>query len=351
MKDMNRSAKKEQARLDALYQFDILDTEPEQDYNDIVGLAAELCVTPMALISFVDHDRQWFKASLGLGLSEISREVSLCAYAIQQSDILVVPDTLEDVRFSQNPLITLAPGIRFYAGVPLTTGDGHSLGTLCVLDNRPRMLRANQIAGLRALGRQVMKQLVFRQHVKELGRQKALLEDQSKQLHFTNRKLQQLEAEIQNNVDEISALKGNLESQESRYRELVENAEHIVRVERAGGTDSPVELDLDRYAEGDAEFKHKQSQLFLANIRELQESVRYAIQQRDNEHFRRIVHKNKMAIKLVIAPQFATAVQRIGALLEQNSTPLQEFQSAEKEFDQWCQRITKAVSSQNSEPN
>ena len=153
---------REQRRLDALDSYKILDTAPEAAFDDIVTIASEICDVPMALISLVDSKRQWFKAAVGLEVSETPREVAFCAHAIQQESTFIVSDAAADERFSANPLVTGNPNLRFYAGTPLQTPDGEALGTLCVLDTRPRNLTPHQDSALQALGRLVMQQLEFR---------------------------------------------------------------------------------------------------------------------------------------------------------------------------------------------
>lgn len=155
-------------RLAALDRYAILDTKAEEAFGEIVQLASSFCNAPIALISLIDANRQWFKARVGLDVSETSRDVSFCGHAICANDeVFVIPDTHEDARFADNPLVTGDPRIRFYAGAPLTTADGYKLGTLCVIDRRPRVLEDQQRTALSALARQVMVQLELRRQITE----------------------------------------------------------------------------------------------------------------------------------------------------------------------------------------
>jgi GAF domain-containing protein len=158
----------ESKRLKVLWQYEVLDTVPEEVFDDLTELAARICEAPIALISLVDEKRQWFKAKVGVSISETSRELSFCAYAITQSDLFIVPDATQDKRFANNPLVTADPKIRFYAGAPLITPDGHALGTLCVIDKVPRELRPEQKQALRILARHVVTQLELRRRSCEL---------------------------------------------------------------------------------------------------------------------------------------------------------------------------------------
>lgn len=160
----------ESERLDALRQYDVLDTPPEPEFDALAALAAGICGAPISLITLLDADRQWIKARCGADIAQTPREMAFCAHAILQPDVFVIPDAREDRRFSENPMVTQAPHIRFYAGAPLVTGSGHALGTLCVLDHVPRSLSAEQRQALRALSQQVVAQLELRRAQSRLDR-------------------------------------------------------------------------------------------------------------------------------------------------------------------------------------
>jgi GAF domain-containing protein len=155
----------EGARLEALRQFKVLDTEPEEAFDDITRLACYVCQTPTALITFVDADRQWFKSRVNCVPQETSRDISFCAHAILQPGQMVVRDTLDDERFRDNPFVLSQPYIRFYAGSPLTSAEGFKLGTLCVLDSVPRVLFSDQADALQMLSNQVTALLGMRRTV------------------------------------------------------------------------------------------------------------------------------------------------------------------------------------------
>ena len=158
----------EQKRLKVLWQYEVLDTVPEELFDDLTELAARICEAPIALISLVDEKRQWFKSKVGTDVKETSRDVSFCAHAIKQAELFIVPDAAQDKRFANNPLVTSDPKIRFYAGAPLITADGYALGTLCVIDKVPRELRSDQKQALLILARHVVSQLELRRRSREL---------------------------------------------------------------------------------------------------------------------------------------------------------------------------------------
>jgi signal transduction histidine kinase len=199
----------EESRIEELRKYDILDTLTETEYEDITKLASILCNAPVALISFVDSDRQWFKSAHGIDISETPREFSFCAHAIMEPDtIMIVEDSRLDVRFKDNPYVTGEPDIVFYAGMPLVTTNGHSLGTVCVLDTEPRVLNATQIEALESLSRQVMTLLNARKVNFELHAAKKQMEADIKLREtFT----EELERQVIERTEKIAIQNADLE--------------------------------------------------------------------------------------------------------------------------------------------
>lgn len=185
--------KNEEARIIALEKYAILDTDPELAFDDLTLLASFVCKTPIAAISLIDEQRQWFKSRVGLSVSETSRDIAFCSSAILQTEIFVVPDALADERFRNNPLVISEPHIRFYAGAPLITEDGFALGTLCVVDQKPRELAPEQKEALQALSRLVLAQLEFRRNLILL---KEALNDRTKDEHERQAECQKVQATL-----------------------------------------------------------------------------------------------------------------------------------------------------------
>lgn len=160
---MNLKLDHEEARQHALERLKLVNTAEEQAYDDITRLAADVCGTPIALISLTDNHRQWFKSRMGLQVREMPRENSFCSHALNTPhSMLIIPDASTDERFVNHPLVTGEPKIRFYAGAPLLTRDGHMLGALCVVDTKPRELDASQMEELQFLAQQVLVMLESR---------------------------------------------------------------------------------------------------------------------------------------------------------------------------------------------
>lgn len=160
---MNFKVEGEKVRQHALDRLQVLNTPEEQAYDDITRLAADVCGTPIALISLTDNHRQWFKSRVGLQAREMPRENSFCEHALKTPHcMLIIPDASADERFNNHPLVTGDPKIRFYAGAPLLTREGHMLGALCVVDTRPRELEAGQMADLQFMAQQVLVMLESR---------------------------------------------------------------------------------------------------------------------------------------------------------------------------------------------
>ncbi len=173
----------EQERLHNLYSYELLDTLPEKDYDDITKLASFICNTPVSLITLVDKDRQWMKSVHGIALEETLREHAFCAHAIlQPNEVMVISDAEKDKRFSDNPLVTGDPHILFYAGVPLLSEEGYAIGSLCVIDRKPGNLNGSQREALKTLANQTMRLMQLHKKTKELLHSRQLLQEVNAEL-------------------------------------------------------------------------------------------------------------------------------------------------------------------------
>ena len=173
----------EKQRVEELKSYSILDTLPEEEYDNLTAIASEICSTPISLVSLLDDKRQWFKSHHGLPVSETPKELAFCAHAINEpNNILVVEDAREDHRFHDNPLVTENPYVIFYAGISLVNENNYPLGTLCVIDNKPKKLSEAQIKALNALSKQVLSVLELRRKKLQLEESMALLKEKNKEL-------------------------------------------------------------------------------------------------------------------------------------------------------------------------
>ena len=206
------SLSEEDRRLDALKSYEILDTLPQQEYDDLTRLASEICQTPISLISLLDDKRQWFKSHHGLSVSETPREYAFCNHAILNPDeIMVVTDSREDKRFYGNPLVDGEPHVIFYAGVPLVDSNGYALGSLCVIDHTAKQLSPGQLTALKTLAKQVVNLLELRKTNRDLNAAKETLEQRNKQLDEIIFQQQQNSVVLQNSQDTLRETNQQLE--------------------------------------------------------------------------------------------------------------------------------------------
>jgi light-regulated signal transduction histidine kinase (bacteriophytochrome) len=227
-------------RLEALRQYQILDTEPEEAYDSLAQLAAYICGTPMALINFIDEHRQWFKAKVGLDVPEMPWNVGLCYLCQERRDIVVVTDTLADEKLAKNPVVIAEPYVRFYAGVPLITAKGDMLGTLCVLDRVPRELSQKQMEALLALSRQVINQLDLRRNLAKVSRFAEEREQTETSLRQSERR-SQLFAEITVKIRETLQIEEILRTTVTEVQKLLQADRVMIFQLRADGSGTVVQ--------------------------------------------------------------------------------------------------------------
>lgn len=219
-------ARIEKSRLATLYRYEILDTPGESAFDELVSLAAQICGTPMSVISLINSERIWLKAKVGCPASEIPRYISFCHHTICGNELFEVPDAFEDSRFADNPFVVEDPKIRFYAGAPLITGDGHRLGTLCVIDLVPRRLTDLQRTALEVLSRRVIAQMDLRLINRRIRKwaDRLLLDaemrlDRAQQIGGATRNLDNLRALVMDNLDLLS-----IACDEQPQQQIVERA-------------------------------------------------------------------------------------------------------------------------------
>lgn len=298
----------EATRMEALNEYKVLDTLPEQAYDDIAYLASYICKTPVAMISLVDNHRQWFKSKVGTDLTGSSRDVAFCAHAIlTPGDVMVVPDAHKDPRFMTSPLVTGDPLVRFYAGAPLVAPNGEAVGTLCVVDHVPRELSSDEADALRALSRQVVTQFELR---KSVARLEGTILDQQEY----NRKLEgyQRDLEQTNLTLESQSCTDGLTGVQNRHAFSDRLEEEIARAVRFKAGLSLLILDVDGFKSYNDEYGHPAGDVALQTVaRLLQQQARAHdfIARYGGEEFAVILPNTSAEGALVLGERFRRAMQ------------------------------------------
>lgn len=299
----------EAKRLDALDAYQIMDTPAEQAYDDVLMLAAAICDVPIALVSLLDSERQWFKAKVGVCVTQTPIQDAFCAHAIaSDSDIFEVRDALEDPRFANNALVTGELGIRFYAGAPLITPAGVKLGTVCVIDRVPKVLDARSRAALLALSRQVVTLLELRRNQAQLREMAGVqqlrqlqLEGYQKQLEDVNGLFRQ-----QATLDPLTGLSNRRAFDDTLCEELA-------RIERTGASMALIFVDVDHFKNFNDEFGHvagdqalqQVAAVLLAQARPYDQVARYG-----GEELTLILPNTGRGAGMVVAERIRLAIER-----------------------------------------
>jgi diguanylate cyclase (GGDEF)-like protein len=298
----------EAVRLAALREYGILDTPLEKDFDDITYLASLIAGTPIAIVSLLDEDRQWFKSTIGTTTTETSRDIAFCAHAIlEPARLFIVPDASEDERFATNPLVTTDPKIRFYAGAPLVTPGGEALGALCVIDRVVRELTAAQERAMRALSRQVMAQLELRRVIAKLRRHATVQQQIEEQLQSYQEQLERANArlEVESTTDVLTGLM-NRRAFDKRLEEELD------RALRYGSKLSLAIIDIDRFKSYNDDLGHLAGDEMLRSLaRVLMKSSRASdfVARIGGEEFAVILPNTDSQSARVIAERFREAVE------------------------------------------
>lgn len=328
-------------RIEALRSYAILDSQAEQAYDDIVSLAAHICGAPIALISLIDEDRQWFKAKVGLDVAQTPRSQAFCAHAILQPDqIMEVPDATQDSRFADNPLVTGDPGIRFYAGAPFVVAPGMALGTVCVIDRVPRVLTPAMVAALKALSRQVTALLNLRRTVADLRLLTQAQAQQQQQLDSYQKRLEEVNRELseQTRRDPLTGLKNR-----RAFDRILRD--ELSRAQRVHSSLGLLMVDVDHFKPFNDDFGHvagDEALQRLANVLQAQARSYDHVARYGGEEFAVVLPDSKLEEVVAVAKRVRSAIEAMPsphrsftvsvgvAMAKQADTPTRLIERADK---------------------
>lgn len=299
----------EDARLRVLHGYDILDSLPEQAYDDLAKLASVICGTPIALITLLDDHRQWFKANVGLSVGETPRSHAFCAHAIMNPDeTMTVEDATADERFAANPLVTGDPHIRFYAGAPLVAPTGEALGTVCVIDHKPRTLNDDQLEALQILSREIITQLELRRSIANLEQTILDHERYVELMHEYQRDMEKvrLHLEAQSVTDVLTGV-------ENRRSFDLRLDEEYLRAKRRGTSLSLLMIDIDHFKELNDQFGHPVGDEILRAVAHILQSEMRAhdfLFRYGGEEFAVVLPETTLKGAYVLGERYRRAVQR-----------------------------------------